>query len=609
MATWYTKQLTNADFIKDPSKKHYVLSALVYSFRTELFNSTGSTTKRLRYYLNGEANTRETPLPGNVGECSGSAPYADPTDLHAAIYGFTESIVVPIFFGTPSYTPAGYYAVITDLVVTVSYGEKKVPTVTSSFTGGFIDFTKRNTVTFGTEFSSDIEEQYTVASGTFYYRQSGSGSYTSIAFTGDTVAIPANTFASGKTYDAYATLVLDDGTTARYDFAEITTVDAVGTCTGVRPQNEVMYGDVEFQWSYSVSTGTAQKAYDIQISPDGETWTTVLSHVVSSETHASYAQTISGDTYWRVRGYNQNDVAGSWSTPLFYINNVPPQPPVIGSVTGNGLQTVAWSASAQIAYHVRVLDQSGNVVYDTGEVYSTSGSALIDEYLLNGTYSFQVRIATAVGGWSEWASMQKTVTATLLVSPTFTLTPTEEGVQISIEPITSSVYFLIYRNGDLIGRTSAFMIDNFVAGSAEYRVVGVSSSTGKYGYSFQSISFVPAHNQIVTEDGEIFLANRRLNERVFPQRSISPKYESYDFLGEDRPTHVFVDDFMSGSFTVAIYDKEGRADELLGKRIFFSTTAGWGDWCVVTAINRREVLFGNDVTITMELTSKPEITV
>ncbi|MGF2565667.1 hypothetical protein ACQUWZ_27875, partial [Ralstonia pseudosolanacearum] len=115
--------------------------------------------------------------------------------------------------------------------------------------------------------------------------------------------------------------------------------------------------------------------------------------------------------------------------------------------------------------------------------------------------------------------------------------------------------------------------------------------------------------QIVTEDGEIFLVNRRLNERAFPQRSIAPKYESYEFLGEDRPTHVFVDDFMSGSFTVAIYDKEGRADELLGKRIFFSTTAGWGDWCVVTAINRREVLFGNDVTITMELTSKPEITV
>jgi hypothetical protein len=401
--------------------------------------------------------------------------------------------------------------------------------------------------------------------------------------------------------------VLDDGTAATYTFAEITTIDTVGTCSGIDPKNEVVYGDVVFSWSYSNSTGTAQKAYDLQISPDGETWTDVFSHVLSSETSATYTQTLSGNTYWRVRGYNQNDVAGSWSTPLYYINNVPPEPPVIGSVTGNGRQTVAWSADAQVAYHVRVIDQSGNVVYDTGEVYSTNGSALINEYLIDGTYAFQVRIATAIGGWSEWSSVQKTVTATM-ADPEFTLIVSDSGVTVTIDSIETAVKYLIYRNGELIGETVSFLNDFFVSGDAEYRVVIVDTATDSYGYSSQSISFTPAHNQIVTEDGEIFLVNRRLNERAFPQRSISPKYEAYEFLGEDRPTHVFADNFRSGSFTVAIYDKEGRADDLLGKRIFFSTTSGWGDWCVVTSINRREVLFGNDVTISMELTSKPEIT-
>jgi hypothetical protein len=269
---------------------------------------------------------------------------------------------------------------------------------------------------------------------------------------------------------------------------------------------------------------------------------------------------------------------------------------------------VAWSADAQIAYHVRVLSSANNIVYDTGEVYSTSGSVLIDYFLENDTYSFQVRIASAIGGWSEWASLEKTITSGI-ADPVFTLTANESGVVISINPIGTSVSFFIYRDGNLIGKTDSYFIDYFAAGNVEYKVVGYSSYSEKYGYTIQSFSFAPAHNQIVTEDGEIFLVNRRLNERVFPQRSISPKYESYDFLGEDRPTHVFVDDFRSGSITVAIYDKEGRADELLGRRVFFSTTSGWGDWCVVTAINRREVLLGNDVAITMELTSKPEINV
>ena len=449
---------------------------------------------------------------------------------------------------------------------------------------------------------------YKIASGTLYYKEESAGSYSSVALSNGVGTIPSSAFASGRNYKIYATATSDAGTTDSTEVITVTTIDGTAYVNPISPQNEVTNGDLLFRWSYSSSTGEGQYAYDLQISSDGETWTDIFSHVVSSETFATYTQSLSGETYWRVRGYNQNDVAGSWSSPLFYINNIPPQPPVIRSITGNGLQTVAWSADGQVAYHIQVLDSSDRIVYDTGEVYSTSGSALIGEYLQNGTYIFRVRIAAAIGGWSEWASMQKTISATL-PSPSFTLTASENGVIVSITPIASSVSFLVYRNGELIGMTESSITDYFVAGTAEYRVVGVSSSTGKYGYSIQTTTFSPKHNQIVTEDGEIFLVNRRLNERSFPQKSITPKYVSYEFLGEDRPSHVFVDGFRKGSFTVAMFDKTGDAEQLLGKKVFFSTTAGWGDWCVVTAINRREVLFGNDVTISMELTSKPEVDV
>lgn len=589
--------------VKTAAKKHYYRSHIEYSFDVRIVTSDSGEFYVGHYLTDGQVTSTQTinkarTLTGNTS--ISALQYA--LYIYATDRSHTSGYLWPVYWYDASAT--NYIRAYTP-TLSFGYGEKAVPVPTASYTGGFIDWTKSQTITFGTDLIDNIDEQYTVASGTFYYKQSSAGSYTSKSFTGDSVTLAANTFSSGKTYDAYADLVLDDGTTCTYQFSQISTTDSTGTCSIISPNNEVLYGDITFRWNYSNPSGTAQKSYDLQISADGSTWTTIKSQIVSAETIATYVQSTSGATYWRVRGYNQNNVAGEWSSPGYYINNIPPDAPTITSVSGSGRQTVAWSASSQNAYQVQVVNSSGEIVFDSGEVYSTVMTCLVNEYLPNDVYAFKVRIATSIGGWSEWASMSKTISAPLS-APSFTLSSSDECVIITVADSNTYDFYYVLRNGVLIGKTTTFINDYFVAGSAEYEVIGVKSSDDKYGYSFQSITFHPAHNQIVTEGGEVILVNRRLNERAFPQKSISPKYAAYDYLGEDRPSHVFVDGFRKGSFTVAMYDKSGTAEDLLGEPVFFNTTAGWGDWCVVTAINRREMLFGNETTITLDLTSNPE---
>ena len=489
------------------------------------------------------------------------------------------------------------------VTMTVTTGSDLPFEVTLASAGGYQSQNK--------DFTADINvtkkvcvRQHSVARGTIYYKETSASSYTGISFAGKTARIPAGTLGNNKTYDVYVTAVSDSGASKSTSTIRLSTVDGTAVETPVSPVNEVVYGDVTFRWNHSNTTGEPQKAYDLQISTNGgSSWTTIKSHIVTSETAAQYTQSASGVTYWRVRGYNQNDVAGSWSEAKQYINNVPPQPPAIREIAGAGRQTVRWSAEEQNAYQVKVFSESNELVYDTGEVYSTEMAALINEYLISGTYMFHVRIATAIGGWSDWAIMQKTVTASLM-APVFSVSGYPEGVNINITPGATFDRFYVLRNGELIGEVESSMIDYFVSGHAEYEVIGVNASD-EYGYSFKSINFIPENNQIVTEDGLIFLVNKRWDNRSFPQRAISPKYSVFEYLGEKRPAHVFANGFKQGTITVTAYDESDNFEELFCQRVYLNTTEGWGEWCVVTAINRIETLFGNDTSLTLELTAGP----
>ena len=154
--------------------------------------------------------------------------------------------------------------------------------------GGYLQPNENNTLTLSNTNSQSLLLPYKSASGTLYYKKSDAATYSSITYTGDSVTVPAGTFENGATYNVYAEVLTEDGSTCTTDTYTYTTIDTIGTTTGQTPNNSIEYGTVTFTWTYRNSTGTAQYAYDLDISDDGTTYTTVLSHVVTSATTATY---------------------------------------------------------------------------------------------------------------------------------------------------------------------------------------------------------------------------------------------------------------------------------------------------------------------------------
>lgn len=491
---------------------------------------------------------------------------------------------------------------IQSMTASVNYGEKVTPSVSCSFKGGYVRPDQAKTMTFISNRSIySIEEEYTIKSGVFYYKLASASSYSSESFTGSTFSLPANTLTTGNTYNAYAVITMDDGTTVNVSFNDISTVDAVPTVSLISPINEVVYGTATFKWNYSVSTGTPQKAVDLQTSSDGATWADLLSHEETSATTYTAEIGTSGTVYWRARGYNQDNVASEWSEAATFINNVPPEAPTITSVTATGRPSITWAAEDQIAYQVQIL-LDGEVIEDSGAVYSSESSFRSAEYLEDNTYTIRVRVYNQFGKISEWAEADCTISGGS-TAPTFTATSTDNGAMIQITAETGMTYY-VKRNGVLIGKaTEGLYVDRFASGETTYTVVAV-DSLGNAAMASQTIDVEVKGNMLITEDGQVFEVNHRLGSPVGVSKQVNAVFDTAEFIGAGTPEHVFAK--MRETRYSVVFKDYVDAESLLGQTVFYADMYGNGDWCAVVSVGRVESRYGNETTAELQVTRHTE---
>lgn len=476
--------------------------------------------------------------------------------------------------------------------------------ISSSFSGGYKNPAKAFTVDLSSAYYSAIISQYQIAGGTFYYKKTSASSYQTVSFTGSSATVPANTFENGSIYDVYFTAQSTSGASASTDPVTLSTVDGPAVVSPVSPNNEVTYGDITYSWNYSNTTGETQYAFDVQTSPDGTTWTTVLDHVVSSQTRAEYTQTSAGDTYWRVRGYNQNDVAGAWSSEAHYINNVPPQPPVILEIVPGGRISVRWSAENQISYRLEVIDAStGQSVYDSGDVYGTESFALVNTYLPNGNYTIRVKISNIYGKESSWASTNYNQRAEL---PAFQYSAvyTNNAVSINIASDEFESFYLL-RNGELVAHfEETTYTDLFASGETNYKLIAVNSEDNFAQVTFTINASVP-FARLITPDGQVLMVSERWDNFNNVEQSENSRYSANEYLGASTPEHLF-SKMRVKRFTRAFYDPNRIARQLLGTVAFYADEYGNGDWVAITSYTRADSWLGDDTKIEMEVTTRKE---
>ena len=475
-------------------------------------------------------------------------------------------------------------------------------TASSNFSGGYKNQSRAFTISLSaTQYNNSIS-QYSIAGGTFYYKKSSASSYSSITFSGSSVTVPAGTLETASTYNIYFTARANTGATADCGTANISTTDAAAVVTAVSPSNEVTHGSATFVWNYTNSYGEAQHAYDLQISTDNSTWTTIRSHIVTSSTSYTYSGLNTSSTiYWRVRGYNQSDQAGAWSASKSFINRVPPTTPTIVNISIAGRVTVQWSATNQKAYRLQIL-QNASVVYDSGDVYGTATSARVQQYLSNGGYVARVRIIDQYGEESSWGTKNFTQTAELdPLDYNAAYDPTQNGVQIQIESSGFSKYY-IERNGMLIGKTTEpEYLDLYASGPTTYRLIAVNGSDNFSQAEF-TLNVRIQSSRLVTLDGTILEVNERWDNFNNASQTESAKVSAYEFFGASAPTHVFAK-MRTKRITQAFYDPERISIGLLGQGAWYGDIYGNADYVAIISRSRSDSWIGDETVLEMELTS------
>lgn len=349
---------------------------------------------------------------------------------------------------------------------------------------GSIDLGADNTFTFAFVQKEDEPsiEPLAVTSFKLQWRVHGSSTVRTINVTsweGDTpnYTVSAGTF-SGSSIDWCVVATTNAGQTLASDWMTLSTVDATPTAIASSPNGNTIDRSIAntFRWTHVISSGTLPTKSELQRSTDGETWTALATVNGSGTSYMVPANTFAaGSNFWRVRTYNTSNEASEWSDSAQFYAIGAPAAPVVLVKSSSPRPEIAWQATDQQAYEVEIMG-----AYAPGPQYGTSKAWKSPVYLSDGSYTARVRVQNQFGYWSSWG------TAALPVSNTIGATialavDADDSAQLSWQSTGSYDFYLVYRDGKLIARTTVeSYIDTASIGSVTYQVRGCYTASSNY---------------------------------------------------------------------------------------------------------------------------------
>lgn len=308
---------------------------------------------------------------------------------------------------------------------------------------------------------------------------------TNLSGSTSTVTIPANTFTANQIEWA-VTANLNTGEAVTTAWIAVNTAEPKPSAKIILPKDTIVDGSkgVPFEWEYSITSGTPQYAFELQKSADGSEWTTLVEKTVSEETSTTIpaASLTGGDMYWRVRVYNNDDIASEWSEAAKVLVVAAPASPGIVVVSEAPRFSIRWASSDQQGYEIAVDGETVLSRYGTASAYTYS------DWLSDGSHTVAVRVQNKYSLWSEWATAALYITnapgAAIYIgskaSPTPQLRITSSGYD----------YYVIYRNGKKIAQIKPSVLttftDNFANGGNRYIVRGGYDAGGNFGESAET---------------------------------------------------------------------------------------------------------------------------
>ncbi len=365
--------------------------------------------------------------------------------------------------------------------IDLTYGENDVGlNVTPTYPTGDATISSSIATIFTWDATPETNETLELVEATsalLRWRYSGSSSYSEIPCESPTQhTIPANTFAEGIV-EWQIVVTANSGVVTASGWTKTEIKDPVSSAVALSPRNSILDGLAaqEFAWEHIISNGTAQHAFDLQISPDASAWTTIR-HAVTDQTKTEFAAGTfaAGDLWWRVRTYNLAQVAGAWSEPAHCIVVAAPAAPSVTADDTSPRFVLRWQQSGQQAYELMV---DGVVV---AKAFSAESIYRHDGYLEPGTHKVQVRIQNKYQMWSDWGAANLQIEN--VTGAAIQLSAGGDN-EVTLSWSTSGSYdsFIVYRNGFKIAETAdSSYVDHFAIGETLYQVRGVYADSGYY---------------------------------------------------------------------------------------------------------------------------------
>lgn len=365
----------------------------------------------------------------------------------------------------------------------VYYGDDSpVSGVNSDYTSpksGYIPKNESRTFRWGISQDGCCIDDVTVVSSKFRWKESG-GSATEVNCGTNTYYTLAGASIAADSILWQFEVVDSLGTTVTSDWYTLSTVEATSTAVALEPVNTMVDGSspMLFRWEHLISTGTSPTESNLQYSQDGSTWTTFAT-ISGSATFAEVQNGTlpTGNVLWRVRTFNTENVAGTWSeSASIFVINAPDAPVVSAEQTPRPL--ISWQSSGQEGYQIRIQG-----VWESGSIYGTASSKKCPVIIPDGDYSVQVRVVNEYGLWSDWGSAPLTVANSAGAAITLTVSASDS---IYLSWTTSGTYerYLVQRDGMAIAVTETEdYTDQTAVGDHRYCVLGIQTGSDNYGLS------------------------------------------------------------------------------------------------------------------------------
>lgn len=386
---------------------------------------------------------------------------------------------------------------------------------------------------------------------------------------------------------------------------EFTYADAPDLPTDLTPSAgasvEITSGFGRFSWKHNPSTvsGLPQKAYNIQLSSDGITWTTINATSANQYADVAIASIPSGDFYWRVQTIDTDDVPSDYSAQQYaYYGTAPAAPTIITSVFASSKPRIEWStAYAQAGYRVQILLGEVSVIdatVETADAFYDVPIALADDT----QYTVRVTVKDESAHYSAWAEDAISTDYAVPEIPTFMLTKKKDSVELTITNptgetvIRNDIYRLEGEEYIRIGSTTGTTYTDWSVGTGiqSYKVAAAGAS-GEAVSAAADVDFEVIGTYITAVDDTEHPFKVKYN--VLDRNSAEHNMTLVEYAGREKPVAEFGEVIQRSVFVTFDSDDAGeyeRLHDILSRQ------------SVVLFRNAREKIYG----VCTNLTDQPQ---